>query len=133
MDSDSDSVKKKVERWSPASNGRGCLPRRSSVSPGVWRILGLWLRDCPVRFVKENTAGSYEVVRPDVDPSDQIFLRDIFPIEKFVKVDRRRAGQVKVPYTARRWFRFLATGHSEIITCPVGILEDPLGAYDGLR
>ena len=110
-----------------------CSPRRSGVGPGVGRILGLWLRDRPVRFVKDNTVGSYEVVRPDVDPSDQIFLRHILPVEKHVKVDRRRAGQVKVPYTARRRFCFLATRHSKIVACPVGVLEDALRAHDGLR
>ena len=92
MDSDSDSVKKKVERWSPASNGRGAY---LDVAVLV-RVFGA-SSDCGCEIVqlgssKGTRRGSYEVVRPDIDPSDQIFLRDILPIEKVVKVDRRRAG-----------------------------------------
>lgn len=84
------------------------------------------------RCVKERDGvGSYEVMHSNVDPSDQIFLGYILRIEKVVKVDGWHAGQVKVPYTARRRFRFLATGNCEIASCPVGVLE-ALGAYDGL-
>ena len=76
--------------------------------------------------------GSYEVVHPEVDPSDQIFLRDILPVEKLVKVHWRRGRQVKVPCAARGRFRFLATRHSEVVACPVDVVEGAFGAHDGL-
>lgn len=73
------------------------------------------------------------MVHPNVDPSDQIFLRDILSIEKLVKVDRRRAGQVEVPGAARRRLCFLATRNSKIVSRPVDVLEHALGTHDGLR
>lgn len=110
-----------------------CLPRRSNVRPGIRRILGLWLRDFKcVKEREKDTTGSYEVVHSDVDPSNQIFLRDILPVEKVVEIDRRRPGQVKIPYAARRRLGFLATGNREIVSCPVGILEEAFGAYNSL-
>lgn len=109
------------------------LPRRGRVRPGTRCILGLRLRDRPVRLVSRRTLESYEVVHPDVDPSDQIFLRDILPIEELVKVDRRRAGQVEVPDAARRRLCFLATRNSKVVSRPVGVVEHALGTHDGLR
>ena len=87
-----------------------------------------------VRCIKENrlTMSSYEMVHPNVDPGHQIFLRDILPVEKLVKVDWRRSGQVQVPHAARRGLCVLATRNSEIVACPVGVMEKTLGAYDGL-
>lgn len=73
------------------------------------------------------------MVHPNVDPSDQIFLRNILPVEKPVKVDRRRAGQVKVPHAARRWLGFFTTRNSQVVSRPVGVFEESLGAHDGLR
>lgn len=90
-------------------------PRRSKVRARVRRILRLG-----------------EVVRTDVDPRDEVLLRDVLTIEEFMEVDDGGAGQVLVPHAAAGRLRLLALAHSEVVPRPVGVLEQALRTDDRL-
>lgn len=72
------------------------------------------------------------MVHPDVNPGHQILLSDIFTVEKVVEVDRGSPWKIKVPHAAGKGLRIFATGHRQVITRPVGILEQTLRSYDSL-
>jgi hypothetical protein len=73
-----------------------------------------------------------EMMHANIDPGNQIVLRNILSIEEFMEVNRRGSWQVHVPHAARGWFCLLATGDSQIVTRPVRVLQEPLRTDNGL-
>ena len=71
----------------------GCQEERrgGEVGTRVWRVLRLG-----------------KVVHADVDPGDEVGLRDVLAVEELVEVYRGRAGQVEVPLRGGRWLGLLA-------------------------
>ena len=73
------------------------------------------------------------MVHADVDPSDEILLRDVLAVEELVEVDDRFAGEMHVPLATRRRLGVLALRDREVVAGPVGVVQETLGADDGLR
>lgn len=76
--------------------------------------------------------STYQMMRSDVYPRNQIFLCDILAIEEFVKIDYRMAWQIHVPHATWRRLGVFATGNGEIVSCPVSIFEQAFWANDRL-
>ena len=67
-----------------------------------------------------------------VNPGNEVLLRDVLAVEELVEVDHGGAWEVEVPLRARGGLCVLALGHGEIVTRPVGVVQEALGAYDSL-
>ena len=65
-------------------------------------------------------------MRPDVDPRDEVLLRDVLAVEELVEVHDRVTGEVQIPHRATRRLRLLALADREVVTSPVRILEQAL-------
>ena len=105
---DRDVVVKEVERREE-EGGRG------EVCACVGRVLGL-----------------RKVVHADVDPRDEIGLRDVFAVEELVEVDGGRSGKVEVPLATRRGLGLLALRDCEVVARPVGVVQEAFGSNDRL-
>jgi len=64
------------------------------------------------------------MMRADVHPGNQVFLCDILPIEEMMKIDQWSTWQISVPHAAGCRLSFLAKRHSQIISRPVGIVQE---------
>jgi len=72
------------------------------------------------------------MMRPNINPSNQICLRDILPVEKLMKVYRWVTRQIHIPHRTRAWLAFFTFRNSEIVTGPVGIVQEAFGTHYGL-
>ena len=73
------------------------------------------------------------MVHTDVDPRDEILLRDVLAVEELVEVDHRQAGKVHIPHAARRRLRILAERDGEVVARPVGVVEKTLRSDNSLQ
>lgn len=73
------------------------------------------------------------MMHPKINPCNQVLLCNIFPIEKVVEVDHGRAWEVQIPHAAGSRFCFLPTGDCEVVSSPVGVIQESLGTNHGLH
>lgn len=106
------------------------------ICAGVWRILGLRLKNRRVsslRLFCSRSRKHYQMMHADVDPSDQILLSDVLPIEELMEVDDRFAWEVHIPHTAGSRLRILAKRYCEVISSPIRVIQQPLRPYYRLQ
>lgn len=73
-----------------------------------------------------NLIITYQMMRPNIDPGDQVFLRNVLAIKEAMEVHHRVSGQVQIPHAARGGLCVFATRNRKVIPSPVGIFQQPL-------
>lgn len=72
------------------------------------------------------------MVHADVDPGDEVLLREALAVEELIEVHERRAREVHVVHATRRGLCILATRDGKVVPRPVRVLQQALRANDRL-